>query len=160
MDHLMNPINLEDYYSLKKQEALTESRFLFNQNSIRIIKGENTSETNFDRHYIYHPAWAIRILKERNITFHIDISSTLHFCSMVSAYIQTDFYDYRPAPLELSNLKTKAIDLNNLNFASHSIQSISCMHTVEHIGLGRYGDALDYNGDLNLTISRISEGHV
>ena len=22
------------------------------------------------------------------------------------------------------------------------------MHTVEHVGLGRYGDALDYNGDL------------
>ena len=28
-----------------------------------------------------------------------------------------------------------------------SVQSISCMHTVEHIGLGRYGDPLDPLGD-------------
>src|SRR5690606_3594408 len=32
--------------------------------------------------------------------------------------------------------------------ATNSIESISCMHTVEHVGLGRYGDPLDYDGDL------------
>jgi hypothetical protein len=26
--------------------------------------------------------------------------------------------------------------------------SVSCMHVVEHVGLGRYGDPLDANGDL------------
>ena len=108
---------------------------------------DNTGITKFDTHYIYHPAWATRIIKEINPKKHVDISSTLHFCSTLSAFIPTEFYDYRPAHLTLSNLKTSAADLTNLFFESNSIESLSCMHTIEHVGLGRYGDKLDPEGD-------------
>ena len=60
----------------------------------------------------------------------------------------TEFYDYRPAKLNLSNLLSKQGDLNHLPFETGSIESISCMHTIEHIGLGRYGDKIDPDGDL------------
>ena len=104
--------------------------------------------TGFDRHYIYHPAWAARILKETKPDLHIDISSSLHFCSIVSAFIPVKFYDFRPVRLNLSNLSSEHADLVNLPFESNSIQSLSCMHTVEHVGLGRYGDPIDPDGDL------------
>ena len=39
-------------------------------------------------------------------------------------------------------------DLANLPFEINSVQSLSCMHTVEHVGLGRYGDPIDPDGDL------------
>lgn len=109
---------------------------------------DNTETTGFDAHYIYHPAWAARILKELNPTKHIDISSTLHFCSIISAFIPVEFYDYRPANLNLSNLLSQKADLTNLFFESNSIECLSCMHTIEHIGLGRYGDPIDPEGDL------------
>lgn len=35
-----------------------------------------------------------------------------------------------------------------LPFANGTLRSLSCMHVVEHIGLGRYGDPLDPDGDL------------
>ena len=108
---------------------------------------DDTTTTAFDAHYIYHPAWAARIIKHINPSRHIDISSTLHFCSILSAFINTEFYDYRPAKLTLSNLKSSDADLTNLFFESNSVESISCMHTIEHIGLGRYGDLLDPEGD-------------
>ena len=108
---------------------------------------DNTGATPFDAHYIYHPAWAARIIKEINPETHIDISSTLHFCTILSAFVKTEFYDYRPATLTLSNLKSSSADLTNLFFESNSVESISCMHTIEHIGLGRYGDLLDPEGD-------------
>lgn len=107
-----------------------------------------TAETSFDAHYIYHPAWATRIVKAINPGRHIDISSTLHFCSTLSAFIPTDFYDFRPARLVLSDLYCGAADLTKLSFESDSIECISCMHTIEHIGLGRYGDPLDPGGDV------------
>jgi Caenorhabditis protein of unknown function, DUF268 len=107
-----------------------------------------TKETKFDTHYIYHPAWATRVVKNINPAKHIDISSTLHFCSTLSAFIPTQFYDFRPAKLVLSNLYCGSADLTNLFFESNSVESISCMHTIEHIGLGRYGDPLDASGDL------------
>lgn len=109
---------------------------------------DKTPTTGFDAHYIYHPAWASRILKRNQPEYHIDISSTLHFCSIVSAFIPVHFYDYRPANLILSGLKSSRADLLNLPFSSNSIQSISCMHTVEHVGLGRYGDPIDFEGDV------------
>ena len=109
---------------------------------------DNIGETHFDAHYIYHPAWAARILAQTRPSLHTDISSTLQFCTIVSAFIPVEFYDYRPADLSLSGLYSKCVDLTRLPFTDNSIGSLSCMHVVEHIGLGRYGDPLDPNGDL------------
>jgi SAM-dependent methyltransferase len=67
---------------------------------------------------------------------------------MLSAFVPVEFYDYRPAPLTLSNLKSGAADLCNLFFETESVESISCMHTIEHVGLGRYGDPIDADGDI------------
>jgi len=109
---------------------------------------DNTGITAFDHHYIYHPAWAARILSQTKPEYHIDISSSLHFCTTVSAFIPVKFYDYRPAKIYLSNLSSDHADITALPFEDSSVQSISCMHTVEHIGLGRYGDPIDPDGDL------------
>lgn len=109
---------------------------------------DRTSDTSFDTHYTYHPAWAARILAEIKPKKHIDISSILNFSTMVSAFIPTEFYDYRPANIKLSNLISKKADLTSLPFYNNSVESLSCMHTVEHIGLGRYGDPIDPDGDI------------
>jgi SAM-dependent methyltransferase len=109
---------------------------------------DNTEYTGFDAHYIYHPAWAARKIRQISPKLHIDISSTLHFCTLLSAFIPVEFYDYRPAILNLDCLDSKRADLMKLPFETNSIESISCMHTVEHIGLGRYGDPIDPIGDI------------
>lgn len=79
---------------------------------------------------------------------HIDISSTLNFCAIASAFVPVEFYDYRPAKLALDNLICRQGDLTQLPFEDGSVESLSCMHVVEHVGLGRYGDVLDPDGDL------------
>ncbi len=109
---------------------------------------DRTAGTVFDRHYVYHAAWAARVIAQTRPAEHVDISSLLHFCTIVSAFVPVRFYDYRPAALNLSGLVSKQADLTKLPFESGSILSLSCMHTVEHIGLGRYGDPLDPGGDL------------
>lgn len=109
---------------------------------------DRTSHTPFDPHYVYHPAWAARVLATTRPEKHIDIASILSFPTIVSAFVPVDYYDYRPAPLNLSGLTSKAGDLHALPFADNSVPSLSCMHTIEHVGLGRYGDPIDYDGDL------------
>lgn len=109
---------------------------------------DNTTTTGFDAHYLYHVAWACRKIVENNPEKHIDISSSLNFCTTISSFVQTDFYDFRPANITLPNLFCGQANLLKLPFADNSITSLSCMHVIEHIGLGRYGDALDYDGDL------------
>jgi SAM-dependent methyltransferase len=108
---------------------------------------DRTTTAGFDRHYVYHPAWAARILARTRPELHIDISSTLYFVSLVSAFLPVKFYDYRPADLQLSGLSCERADLLALPFPDRSVRSLSCMHVVEHVGLGRYGDPLDPEGD-------------
>jgi hypothetical protein len=110
--------------------------------------GEDTPTTDFDRHYVYHPAWAARILRKLDPQLHVDIGSSLFFVSVLSAFVRTEFYDYRLAEISIDGLETASADLGALHFEDRSIESLSCMHVVEHVGLGRYGDRLDPNGDL------------
>ena len=104
--------------------------------------------TPFDRHYVYHTAWAARAVRRIAPPFHVDISSSLYFSSIVSAFVPVRFYDYRPPNLALPDLACAHADLLALPFAGASVRSLSCMHVLEHVGLGRYGDPLDPDGDL------------
>jgi SAM-dependent methyltransferase len=104
--------------------------------------------TPFDAHYTYHPAWAARILAKTRPALHVDFSSILYFGTMLSAFIPVKFYDYRPAELALTGWEGAFADLCNLDIDDNTYSSVSCMHTVEHIGLGRYGDKLDAEGDI------------
>lgn len=139
---------LREFRRFQKLPGNGDGRFALRWEDRYPCLNDKTSNTDFDRHYIYHPAWAARVLAKTRPEVHIDISSSLHFCTLVSAFIPVKFYDYRPANLQLSNLTSEAADLHALPFEDESIASLSCMHVVEHIGLGRYGDPLDPQGDL------------
>ncbi len=108
---------------------------------------DDTGHLPFDAHYVYHTAWAARVVAQLRPVKHVDISSYTYFATLTSAFVPVEFYDYRPANIHLSNLHCGAADLCELNFENASLPSLSCMHTIEHIGLGRYGDPLDANGD-------------
>jgi len=129
-------------------KKLSDGRFSIKSSDMYPCLGDKLPKTPFDQHYIYHPAWAARVLAQTRPEYHIDIASKLSFCSIVSAFVPIKFYDYRPADLNLSNLESGFADLNKLPFEDNSQPSVSCMHTIEHIGLGRYGDVIDPKGDL------------
>ena len=120
--------------------------------------------TPFDRHYVYHTGWAARAVRRIAPPFHVDISSSLYFASIVSGFVPVRFYDYRPPKLELPDLSCAHADLLALPFPSGSIGSLSCMHVLEHVGLGRYGDPLDPDGDLKAAaeLQRVvaADGHL
>lgn len=137
----------KDYFFFKRI-ASDKKRFKISWSYRTAITFENTIFTDFDRHYVYHTAWAARCLNQTQTSLHIDISSSLYFSALCSAFTKIQFYDFRPPKLQLSGLSCGAADLTNLHFNSNSINSLSCMHTVEHIGLGRYGDVIDPEGDL------------
>jgi SAM-dependent methyltransferase len=107
-----------------------------------------TESIGFEPHYLFHPAWAARVLAETKPEKHIDIGSTLPFNATVSAFVPIDFYEWRPTELGLSNLRSLHADLMKLPFETGSVTSLSCMHTLEHVGIGRYGDPVDVDGDL------------
>jgi len=142
------PFVLGDYLKFKKDSEKGIKRFSLRIRNFYPQIKDRTISTGFDRHYVYHTSWAARKVKEINPLLHVDIGSSLYFSGIVSAFIPIDFYDYRPAALVLSNLRSLKGDLHSLPFESNSVESLSCMHTIEHVGLGRYGDPIDPDGDI------------
>lgn len=144
--YLLRFFILPDFLRFKKE--IKEDRFSIKWKDFYPQVKDKTRATGFDRHYLYHTAWAARKIKAIDPKMHIDIASSLYFCSLVSAFVPVKFYDYRPPELELPNLEVKQGNLMDLPFENGSVSSLSCMHVAEHIGLGRYGDPIDPEGDL------------
>jgi hypothetical protein len=138
----------KDFKRFRQLAGQDKKRFSMLWSERFLCLSDKTASTGFEPHYTYHPAWAARVLAYTKPEFHIDISSTLQFAGIVSAFIPVRFYDYRPAALKLSGLTSGAADLTQLPFQTGSIMSLSCMHVIEHVGLGRYGDPIDPDGDL------------
>jgi len=96
-----------------------------------------------DSHYFYVNGWAMRRVAATTSKFHVDIASQTIFANLLGALVPVVFLDYRPLLGGLSNLQSMGGNILQLPFADGSISSLSCLHVVEHIGLGRYGDPLD-----------------
>jgi SAM-dependent methyltransferase len=105
-----------------------------------------TSHTPFDPHYFYQGAWLARRVAARRPLKHVDIGSSVLMLSVLSAASEVLHIDYRPLAVELPGLRCEAGDILALKLTDESVQSISCLHVIEHIGLGRYGDPIDPEG--------------
>ena len=110
--------------------------------------GDWTTTTPFDSHYFYQGAWLARKLRLQAPPRHVDIGSSVMTLSVISAYVDTEFVDLRPIDTNLSGLTPRTGSVLSLDFIDSSIVSLSCLHVIEHIGLGRYGDPLDTLGSV------------
>ncbi len=107
---------------------------------------DKTETTPFDVHYFYQDSWAARRILQTHPKEHVDVGSNVHFVVVLSAHVPVLFVDIRPLDVALPNLNTMAGSLLRLPFPSGSVPSLSCLHVIEHVGLGRYGDPFDPQG--------------
>lgn len=107
---------------------------------------DRTIHTPFDFHYFYQACWAAGKLVKSTPIRHVDIGSSVIMIGILSSLVPTVYIDYRPVNAKVKGLTSMAGDLLALPFADKSAHSMSCLHVIEHVGLGRYGDALDPEG--------------
>jgi SAM-dependent methyltransferase len=107
---------------------------------------DRTAATGFDAQYVYQAAWAARQIAQARTSKHVDIGSDIRFVSVLTAITEVVFVDIRPVALELKNFSCLPGSLLALPFGDRSVASLSCLHVIEHVGLGRYGDPLDPRG--------------
>lgn len=137
---------LSDFIRYSSLRASQGSKFRFYPRL-----GEDTASTDFDHHYLYQNTWAFRKIAKSQVKSHTDIGSLIDFIAILSVVTNVTFVDIRPPKIKLKNLITKKGDILHLPFKDNSIQSLSCLHVAEHIGLGRYGDKIDPLGTQKAT---------
>ena len=78
---------------------------------------------------------------------HVDIGSRVDsFVAHVASFREIEIFDIRPINAEIPGVTFKKADLMNISDYESYCDSLSCLHALEHFGLGRYGDPINVDG--------------
>jgi hypothetical protein len=97
-------------------------------------------------HYFWQDLVVAQKIYSANPLSHLDIGSRMDgFVAHVASYRRLDVLDIRPINASIPNVNFIQGDMSNphLPGSLKLYDSISCLHVLEHCGLGRYGDRLD-----------------
>jgi hypothetical protein len=99
-------------------------------------------------HYFHQDLWASRRIFAAKPQNHIDVGSRIDgFVAHVLTFMDVSIIDVRSLKSNIVGLSF--IQKNMMLEAEIGIQkydSVSCLHALEHFGLGRYRDPLDWDG--------------
>ena len=140
------PFYLRDYFTLKKQKG-SDTTFRFGQNYP--ILGDRFSEAGtMSGPYFHQDLFVARKIFVNNPKRHIDIGSrTDGFVAHVAVFRKIEIIDIREQTNKVTNIEFRKADLMQLpDDLMNACDSISSLHAIEHFGLGRYGDPVDYYG--------------
>jgi SAM-dependent methyltransferase len=133
----------KSYYHYKDLSSLEEQPLI---KYLYPCIGEDTTETQIEPIYFYQDTWAFEKIIKQQPKQHIDVGSHHKFVAFLSKIVPVTMVDIRPLSLPLNTLDFKEGSILQLPFEDCSVESLSSLCVVEHIGLGRYGDPLDPKG--------------
>jgi hypothetical protein len=138
----------KDYKKLKLQKG-NDSTFPFGHN-FPILHERFTDSGTMKGHYFHQDLFVARRIFLNKPERHLDIGSrTDGFVAHVASFREIDIIDIRPQSGKVKNITFKKADLMQLpDQMIDAYDSVSSLHAVEHFGLGRYGDSIDYFGHL------------
>lgn len=96
--------------------------------------------------YFWQDLWAARLVTKSGVKQHFDIGSRLDgfIAHLLASGIDVTMIDVRKFPEEVEGLHTIVDDATSLRqIPDNSIESFSALCSLEHFGLGRYGDSID-----------------
>lgn len=101
-------------------------------------------------HYFHQDLYIAKRIFESKPEHHLDIGSrTDGFVAHVSVFMPIEIVDIRDQVSKVPNVSFRKVDLMELPIDMvNKYSSISSLHAIEHFGLGRYGDPIDYYGYL------------
>ena len=100
-------------------------------------------------HYFLQDVWASKKIYQSGCKHHVDIGSRIDgFVAHLLPFCTVEYVDIRPIESPFPELVFKEGSILELPYPDNSIESLSCLHVIEHIGLGRYGDPIDPEGHI------------
>ena len=142
------PWYLRDYKKLKQQ--------LKNFPSFPLIKFhpilyDRTSTSGVvSGHYFHQDLLIAQKIFNSKPEKHVDVASRIDgFVAHVASFMPIEVFDIRKLAHKVDNIKFIKADLMNIDCSiANYTSSISCLHSIEHFGLGRYNDPIDAEGHL------------
>ncbi len=133
----------------KKYESINSyPQFAYRKDREYLISYDRVATAGTVSSYFWQDLWASKRIFNNPVEMHYDIGSRLDgFIAHVLSYGQkVSMIDIRPLPTKIDGLDFREADATNLeSFEDECIESLSALCSIEHFGLGRYGDPIDPN---------------
>jgi SAM-dependent methyltransferase len=145
------PIYFRNFAELKRQEKSTSpSKFPFGK-LYPCLEDRYLESGSAKGHYFHQDLLVARRIHSNGPSVHLDVGSRIDgFVAHVASFRSIVVLDIRPLSSTIPNLRFMQADLMKpvpvelVDFCD----SVSCLHAMEHFGLGRYGDSINYDGYL------------
>lgn len=133
--------DLRIYEKLNSRESFAVDK----ENLYPIIR-EKYARAGTVNNYFWQDLWAAKIIYKSGIKSHFDIGSRIDgfIAHLLSMDIHVTLIDVRDFPEKVEGLRTVTDDATYLRMVpENSVASMSALCSLEHFGLGRYGDPVD-----------------
>lgn len=148
------------YYSVKGIPSFMKNYLEFNQQlkhsdkKFKITSFYPCLDDRYDYagrllgHYFYQDLFVANRIFFNKPEKHVDVGSRIDgFISHLASFRSLEVFDIRNVKDEIPNVKFIRADLMSDDFnLENYCDSVSCLHVIEHFGLGRYNDPIDING--------------
>ena len=98
--------------------------------------------------YFWQDLLVARMIYAAKPERHVDVGSRVDgFVAHVASFREIEVFDLRPIGASVPGITFRQADLTQpVTEMAGYCDSISCLHALEHFGLGRYGDPMDPDG--------------
>jgi len=144
------PRYFRNLQTLKDQKKSAAERFPWG--NLYPCLGDRSSDSGSARgHYFHQDLLVARRIHLNNPGIHVDVGSRIDgFVAHVASFRRIEVIDIRPLSSDIPNVTFSQADLmaSIRDDLVDYCDSLSCLHAMEHFGLGRYGDPVNYDGYL------------
>ena len=138
--------NLPRYISTRKSWILQNGKI---DKEFLMLHDFNDESGICSGDYFHQDLLVAGFIYKKNPNKHIDVGSRIDgFVAHVASFRKIEVLDIRPLTIKshqnISFLKADIMNEKNLP----KTDSLSCLHAIEHFGLGRYGDDVNVNGHI------------
>ncbi len=141
-------------YLLSKYKYILSSlgtgRFGYQRRNEMVCLSDSGDDAgNIDMHYFFQDIYVAGRVFRSGVKHIFDIGSRIdgYISHLLSMGIKVTMVDIRPLAYKVEGLdfiQGNATELSGI--PDGSIEQLSCLHALEHFGLGRYGDPVDADG--------------
>lgn len=135
------------FFKFKAQSRRSKEKIRFGKNKPELYDWFDSGGTARGQYFHQDLYVAQEIYRNRPVK-HVDVGSRVDgFAAHVATFRQIEVIDIRNTESSARNIKFLQSDITDIDNALYNYtDSLSCLHAIEHVGLGRYGDSIDFLG--------------
>jgi len=143
------PFFIRNYHQIRAQ--MKESSLDFPILGLIPCSADRFRQSGFvPMHYFYQDVLIAHKIFQNRPAKHVDIGSRIDgFVAHVASFTDIEVCDIRLLHVDIDSINFKQMDIMQENSDMIGYCDLmSCLHAMEHFGLGRYGDTVNYEGHL------------